>query len=473
MIIFRESEYNAWAALNEKYLRLQGEARRKYNKDKDRAAYDRTLFDLERQETEERAAIEEPAKFRTVKNFSDKRIFEDAQATILYHAYRAYQEADATGQAPDFSTYGGVVDLRINEHITELREDREQPEKADLLCDLVDRYKAGDISREECEPYKDYELIRVELPVNKKMAPIKGDPGNALIIANTVFPNEFMTTTDKVSNKLFEGAIAPLVETTVANAKRGAARELNTVITINYDDLQEVQLLNRPKGLTAYDREVSDAILSLNILGGNEIFTDQMIYRTMTGNPGAKLSKKQQDQITQSIAVLRGTIVKLSVSPEEAEAYGMDAINYEGNLLMIERVEIKIKGQAVNAYRLRRAPILYEYAEGKNQIARVPIEVVNTGLVKTTDTIELQGYLLRRITAMRNSAMSRTILYSTIYDRLKIGEGLANANQVYKKKNKVNEFIIKILEEWKEKAFIVDYKVNKKGTSTVSVTIEP
>lgn len=473
MIIFKESEYNAWAALNEKYLRLYAEARRKYGKDKDRAAYDRKRADLERQECEERAKIEEPAKIRTVKNFSNKRLFEDAQATILYHAYRAYKEAEDTGEAPDFTAYGGVVDLRIDEHLTELRNDRGQGEQADFLWDLVERYKAGSISFEECEPYKDYELIRVELPVNRKMAPIKEDPGKALIIANSNYPSEFMTTTDKVSNKLFEGAIAPLVETTVANAKRGTTRELNTVITINYDDLQEIQLLNRPKGLTAYDREVNDAILSLNIIGGNEIFTDQMIYRTMTGNPGAKLSKKQQDQITQSIAVLRGTIVKLSVSPEEATAYGMDAINYEGNLLMIERVEAKIKGQTTNAYRLRRAPILYEYADGKNQIARVPMEIVNTGLVKTTDTIELQGYLLRRITAMKNSSMSRTILYSTIYDRLKIGESLANAGQVRKKKSKVNEFIIKILEEWKEKAFIIDYKINKKGTSTVSVTIEP
>lgn len=473
MIIFKESEYNAWAALNEKYLRLYAEARQQYSRDKNRAAYDRKLFDLEHMECEERSKIEEPAKIRTVKNFSNKRLFDDAQATILYHAYRAYQEAEATGEDPDFKAYGGVVDLRIDEHLIELRDERHQADKAQILWDLVDRYHSGGISLEECEPYKDYELIRVEIPVNKSMAPIREDTGNALIIANTVYPKEFMTTTDKVSNKLFDGAIAPLVETTVANARRGSAKELNTVITINYDDLQEIQLLNRPKGLTAYDREVNDAILSLSVVGGNEFFTDQMIYRVMTGNPSAKLSKAQQEKITQSIALLRGTIVKLSVSEEEAKAYDVEAINYEGNLLMIERVEVKLKGQTANAFRLRRAPILYEYAEGKNQIARVPMEIVNTDIVKTTDIIELQGYLLRRIMAMKGSTMSRTILYSTIFDKLNIGENLANKGQVYKKRSKINDSIVRILEEWKEKAFIVDYKLNKKGTSTVSVTITP
>lgn len=473
MIIFKQEEYNAWASLNEKFLRLHADARRRYSTSKNRAAYDRELRELEYLECEERNAIEEPAKRRTVKNFSNKRLFEDAQATIYYHAYRAYAEAEATGSDPDFSAYGGIIDLRIDEHLVELRDDRHQADKADLLWDLVERYKAGDISREECEPFKDYELIRVEIPVNKSMAPIREDAGTALVIANTVYPKEFMTTTDKVSNKLFDGAIAPLVETTVANARRGSAKELNTVITINYDDLQEIQLLNRPKGLTAYDREVNDAVLSLSIVGGNEFFTDQMIYRVMTGNPSAKLSKAQQEKITQSIALLRGTIVKISVSEEEAQAYGVEAINYEGNLLMIERVEVKIKGQNANAFRLRRAPILYEYAEGKNQIARVPMEIVNTDIVKTTDIIELQGYLLRRIMAMKGSTMSRTILYSTIFDKLNIGENLANKGQVYKKRSKINDSIIRILDEWKEKTFIVDYKVNKKGNSTVSVTITP
>lgn len=483
MIIFKRDEYNAWAALNEKYLALQAEARRQYGQDKNRKKYESRLVELENLEINERDHIESPALYRTVESLSTKKVYEDAKATIYYYTYKAYAWANAQREVmddptiePEFNTYGDSYDFRVLPHLDVLRQDRDAMDKAEEIDNLIARYKAGQITEAECEPYKDYEMIRVELPVNKTMAPINQEAGTALIIKSTVFPDQFLTPKDKVSNKLFEGAIAPLVETTVNQGGYSSKKDISTLVTLNYDDLAAVELVNRPKGLTAYDREVADAIISLYVVGNNEVVTDQMIYRVITGNPDARLTAQAQEVVQQSVKVLRGTIVNLKASDDLANSYNIEEIYWEGPLISLETVRAKIKGKYVNAYKINRMPVLYRYADSLNQVARVPIELLNTSINKTPEVITLQGYLLRRVVAMKGSNLSRVILYSTILDNIGLEE-LTHSEKALtavqrKKIQKIKDFTLRILDEWKEKTFIIDYKLNYKGNTKTLVSVE-
>lgn len=476
MIIFTAEEYKKWSELSRQYAADCLEARKLRGLQRDRK-----LADLENDYINDQDRIEAPAHERTIKGFSNQKLFEDTQAAIFYDVYRQFAEgkalqdaAEKNGleyEAPAGYEPGTKDDLRIFEQIDELNRRPGSGELWEQIKDLWERYEAGQIDAAETLPYKDYEPIRIEIIAPKGTGE---EPGEELQTVTTVFPKEFLMPKDKVTNKIFEeGALTPDVLTDVIVGSRNG-KQLTTSISINYNGLDDVQLLNRPKGLTAYDQEVNDAVLTLTIGAGNPFFTEQMIYRAMTGNPAAKLKEPARQQLAQSLLLLQGTLIVRYINPEERTAYPkLDNLpdNDTTYLLPIESATRTIKGQRVTGYRLIKTPYIYEYAEAKGQIARAPIAMLNTSVRKDSQTIEIQGYLLRRIKSMGKT--SNTILLSTVYDRLNLLSGLANDTQRRKKRSKVNKTILTILEEWKGNGFINDYAPVKKGTTLEKILVDP
>jgi hypothetical protein len=328
------------------------------------------------------------------------------------------------------------------------------------------------LSKTSQEAYKELQDFIDETIKNRD----KLDPSNIDItdidpkaIVNTKYPVNFLTPTDKVSNLAFSNELTGGQIQQLAMERRGSKKQITTLVSINFDNLNgSVQIKGR-KELTTYDRGVHDAIITLYVDGGNEYITPQMIYQVMTGNPKARLEKKQAEAISDSITKCMYSRVIIDASGE-AKAYGFDSFKYDGSLISGERVTATLNGNVLECLHILRKPVLYELASLKNQIGRFDIKLLNTPINKTEEIITLQGYLYRRILSMKgNSSLSKTILYETVYNQLEIKA--ASDGALRKKKAKLRDQIKTILDYWKQEKFIAGYCENKRGQVVYSVTI--
>ena len=287
--------------------------------------------------------------------------------------------------------------------------------------------------------------------------------------ARTRYPDNFIAPTDKVSNLAFAGELTGTSLQQLAMERRGSKKQITTLASIDFEKLNgSVQIKGR-KELTPYDREVHDAIITLFIDGSNEYITPQMIYQVMTGNQEAKLNPKQAEAISESITKCMFSRVIIDAS-EEAKAYGFESFKYDGNLISGERVTASLNGTVLECLHILREPVLYEYANKKNQIGRFDIKLLNTPINKTEEIITLQGYLYRRILSMKGSSnLSKTIVYETVYNQINVTA--ASDGALRKKKSKVRGQIKDMLDYWKQENFIAGYCENKRGQEVYSVTI--
>ena len=286
-----------------------------------------------------------------------------------------------------------------------------------------------------------------------------------LIKVFTKRPTEFITPIDKVTNNAFKGILTSNELIPVAVEKRGSKKQIDTKVSISFNEMQGVKTAN----LTAYDREVYDAIITLYIDGENKIMTPRMIYQTMTGNDAAILNPKQAEAINNSITKFMYSNVTIDAS-EEAEAYGYDSFKYNGNLLYAEKITASINNNIMEAIHIIKTPVLYKYASRKNQIGRIKLNLLNSPINKNEEVITLQGYLYRRILTIKGSSkLSPVIVYDSIFKAIDINAATQAA--LRKKKAKVRDHVKVILDYWKEEGFIKNYKENKKGREVYSITI--
>lgn len=289
-------------------------------------------------------------------------------------------------------------------------------------------------------------------------------------VISTRYPSSFLSPTDKVSNLAFCNEITGNELQKLAMEKRGSKKQITTLASIDFDKLNGAVQIKARKELTAYDREVHDAIITLFVDGANEYITPQMIYQVMTGNPDAYLNPKQAEAISDSITKCMYSRLIIDAG-EEAKAYGFDSFKYDGNLISGERVTATLNGNVLECLRILRPPVLYEYANKKNQIGRFDIKLLNTPINKTEEIITLQGYLYRRILTMKGSSnLSKTILYDTVYNQIDVTA--ASDGALRKKKSKVRDQVKRIFDYWKKEDFIIDYTENKKGQVIYSVTVK-
>lgn len=293
-------------------------------------------------------------------------------------------------------------------------------------------------------------------------------------------PDTFLTPTDRVSNLAFNYEVSKDntifyggKQVPVAIEKKGSRKKIDTLVSIDFDEMEAQGVeITGSKQLTTFDREVHDAVVTLNVEGENEYITPQMIYQTMTGNPEARLVNRQAELISESTTKMMYSGLFIDAS-QEAAAYGFDSFKYKGHLLPAEKITASINGTVVECLHILRTPPLYDYANRKKQVGRVSIKLLNTPISKTEETATLQGYLLRRIMTIKNpnNRQSPNIVYDTIYKQLEIEAPTDGA--LRKKKADVRKKIKTILDYWKKEKFIKDYSENKKGQEMYSITIKP
>ena len=317
---------------------------------------------------------------------------------------------------------------------------------------------------------------RKELQINGDRIDRKQVPSEINI--QTHYPSSFVSPVDKVSNIAFNYAeVKNLVlysekPVNVLVGKHGSKRQIETTVSINFDEMEKRGvIISGSKELTMYDREVHDAIATLCVEGENHWVTPQMIYQVMTGNPEARLEAKQTKAISNSVTKMMHSHIDIDAS-KEAQAFGFDTFKYDGSLLPAERVTVTLNGTVVEGIHLLRNPPLYDYADRKKQVGRANIKLLNSPLNKTEETAVLQGYLLRRILAIKNphNKQSNSILYETIYRQLEITA--PNDGALRKKKTDIRKKVKEILDYWEKENFIKGYEELTKGKLIYSILIK-
>lgn len=286
----------------------------------------------------------------------------------------------------------------------------------------------------------------------------------------TITPKEHLSTVDKLSGKAFDVENDVLYTKkliAVGVERRGSKKEINTLLSMSFEELEKAGVIIDAKKLTPFDREVHDAITTLFVDGGNDVMSVEMIYRTMIGKPKARLAPKQAEAITQSITKMMHTLITIDAS-QEAKAYGFDNLKYRGNLLYAEMAIASINNNVIEALHVIKEPVLYTYASRTNRIGRVDMKLLDSPINKNEETIILQGYLYRRILAMQHG-QNKSIVYDTVYKQLSIDAPSAAA--LRKKKSDVRSKIKTLLDYWKKEKFIAGYVENKRGQEMYSVTI--
>lgn len=242
------------------------------------------------------------------------------------------------------------------------------------------------------------------------------------------------------------------------------------------------------KKITGYDRAVYNAVSTiyyyhcLNYPGEPCIVSPQEIWRVMNGikDQSIKPSPAQIKKVCSSIDKMRFTRIFLDITEElkksrikfndERVINGVIDTYY----LQAERGIFKTeKGREIDAYKFEKEPILYSYNAAKDHIIFVSHELLNTTTTTGNegDTIAFREYLLYQIMLMYNKVRnSNRILFETLYEKTGIEKPEDRINRakystenayktgIKKEAAKDREKVFEILEAWKGKGFIKDYK---------------
>lgn len=286
---------------------------------------------------------------------------------------------------------------------------------------------------------------------------------NIIKIPKTNYPKEQIASKDKITSYLFAGNLSENLLSYAIEAK--GKEELTVKVSINFNKLGDIQLST--KDFNTYDQEVYNAIVSLYVDGKNKYITPAMIYRVMVGNQKARLvgGSEKYNNIINSIEKCTVTRLYIDATKEMTGYKEIEDPIFKGNLIASESITGFHNGEKNEWIEILKTPILYRYANCKDQIARTDLKLLNTPLDKSDDVIILQSYLLRRIHTMKKSCLSKNIRCDTIYNQLNIDAKTPKA--LIKKQFQIRKKVKTILGYWKEEGFIKDYKENRKNKGTI------
>jgi len=245
-------------------------------------------------------------------------------------------------------------------------------------------------------------------------------------------------------------------------------KEILTKVSLNYDD-ENIQIYDKNKRFTPYDRTVHNAVCSL-FEAGNTNFTPDQVYRAMNGLDDQQyVSPQAVGAITRSLDKQRRIYAKVDYT-NEAKAYRKDVNSciVEDYILSAKKITLEAGGQRVTGYKLNSKPILYQYAQVSGQVLTVPSKLLNTkDVIKSTpEVIIIREYLIRRIEVMKkNKDQSNRILLDSVYEEIDQPE------PTKEKAKKVRDTIEKLLSKFILEKYIKGFEFYKEGRTFKGVKI--
>jgi len=274
----------------------------------------------------------------------------------------------------------------------------------------------------------------------------------------------------------------------VANGK-GRRKEITAYTMIEFDP-GETSIKITDAKLTEYERQVSDAVVSLWIEAVKEklppIFTPDMIFRAMPGGSD-KASPQQKGAITKTIEKFRRLHITVDAT-EEMRKRGVIPQNATFKLdnfyLSATHAEYKVKngGQTVNAYKIDTEPIILTYCTMTKQLLTIPAKYIAVEKVKkgrasgellpmTANRQAMTGYILRRIAIMKRDKKNKVQTQSDVilFDTLFADAGLTGQDKKTAFNNR--DFVFQVLDYQKVVGNIKGYEKQTAGRSITGVKI--
>lgn len=275
----------------------------------------------------------------------------------------------------------------------------------------------------------------------------------------------------------------------VSNATK-KRKEITAYTMITYTGDEETGVTITEFNLTEYERQVSDAIISLWLEATKEklppTFTTDAIFRAMPGG-GDKPNPGQKSAITRTIERLRRIHITVDAT-EEMRKRGViqpgETMRFDDFYLSATRAEYKTKngGQTVHAYHIHAEPVILSYSKLTNQLLTVPakclaVEKVKKGIASgeivkmTADRQAMTGYLLRRIAVMKRDrknkkpCQSDIILFETLFDAV----GLTGQSRDKALDNR--KFCYQVLDYEAATGYIKGYEEQTQGRKVTGVKI--
>ena len=235
--------------------------------------------------------------------------------------------------------------------------------------------------------------------------------------------------------------------------------------------------LSSRQPFTEYDRNVADAVTSLYEYGDpSHIITPATVYRAMVHQTNRETPSAQTlGAVTRSLDKMRFVRVLIDCTDElKSRKAKLDGAQITGGkidtyLLALEKIEVMASGKKVTAYKIIKAPVLYDYARLTNQVLTVPAKLLDVPNQSNSEQrIAIKGYLLRRIKVMQGrTPQSNRILF------VKVFEAAGKLDATKTEKRRIREYTAAVLDYWKAERFIKGYTIAKDGKSVIGIDIQP
>ena len=234
--------------------------------------------------------------------------------------------------------------------------------------------------------------------------------------------------------------------------RRGSGKEITTYYSIDFEALKDLSI---SRILTPFDKRVYIAAAGL-YAAGNKVFTATQIYMAMGGT--ALPSARDLAKINASVDKMLFARITLD-NTEEAETYKKESLRfqYTGALLPCERVTAIINGKPTeSAIHLFRVPPLISFAKQRGQITTIPVKLLASPISKTDENLQIDDYLIERISHMKNGKAKNKILYNTLFSACRIS---TTKQRERARKDKIPRF----LDYYKDQKFIKGYTADADG----------
>ena len=271
----------------------------------------------------------------------------------------------------------------------------------------------------------------------------------------------------------------------------GQKSDITSYIQITYEpDPESGITIKGPERLTAYERTVSNAIISLweqAQKDGNKkpVISPEMIYRAMPGS-GEKLSGGQKSAIVKAVKRFQILHIYVDATTEmqkrkvigEKEKFELDS-----NYLLTTHAEYRAQnGRTVHAYRIEAEPLILTYSKAAKQLLSIPAKYLDIRQVKngeitdkpirmSADRQTITDYLLRRIAIMKRDAQNKKQTQSHIIKFDEIYKIADLENKPRDQKKEIRDFCFDVLEYQTAAGNISGYKKLKEGREIAKTEI--
>lgn len=292
--------------------------------------------------------------------------------------------------------------------------------------------------------------------------------------------------TDGILNTEVNGQLSVMFATNLAKASN-KNMQVPVYISLLYEGNNN---LKTSKRVTMYQNALFSAICTFHNYQketGAVYFTDQEIWRIMNGkqpnDSKARAKPNQLTRVNQNLEQLGVTRLTMDITEEIKN--GFISLNDErltgGTItdyfINITKVTFETENhKKVTGYRLNTEPLLYTYQLAKDHILNAPLELLDVSdkISNSEYVTEFKLYLLQQIILLKNGYRDNNAFrLDTIYEKTGIPTPLEeienktfkNANtrkkELSERRKKDRKKIEGILESWKEKSFIKDFKRDK------------